>query len=274
MTGKNPPNPYTLEGGDVGVLLVHGYSGAPNELGYLAHSLHAAGYTVSVPLLPGHGATPEAMRRVSFSDWQQTVDQAFDELHRRCRATFIGGLSMGGVLSLSYAERAARLSLPAPAGVISMAAPMYIDDWRSHLVPLLKYVIRWTGKGNTLAEKVSINDKAMLDEIWAYLRTPSHAAHQILKLIAQTRRQLREVVQPTLIIQSRTDPTAPPPSAEIIYDGISSFSKELLWLDNSSHIVTLDFDRDLVSRRVLSFMARHTPAADALYPARQLVETR
>lgn len=69
---QNPhldPSAFFLEGGATGVLLLHGYTGSPPEMRQIGDDLHARGCTVSAPLLPGHGATPEALNRWRWTDW-------------------------------------------------------------------------------------------------------------------------------------------------------------------------------------------------------------
>ncbi len=261
MQEQNRPTAYELAGGDVGILLVHGFTGAPPDLGYLARYLHTQGYTVGLPLLSGHGTEAQDMAGVKRAQWIAEVERAFSDLASRCRVTFVGGLSMGGVLSLNYAATAVAAGRPLPAGVIALASPMYTADRRAPLLPLLKYVMRWNGKARSKVEKVNLLDKSMLDEVFTYLRTPTSALEQVWRLIGETRKRLGRISVPTLIVQSRLDPVSLPPSAEIIYNGIASFSKELVWLTKSSHVITLDYERDLVCQRVASFLSRHSLTA-------------
>jgi alpha-beta hydrolase superfamily lysophospholipase len=48
---------------DDAVLLLHGFGDTPRTLAYLARALADAGYTVYVPLLPGHGRTLQSFDR-------------------------------------------------------------------------------------------------------------------------------------------------------------------------------------------------------------------
>ena len=51
--------PHFFQGGDKAILLIHGYTGSPREMLWLGTQLHKAGYTVSIPRLPGHGTNKE-----------------------------------------------------------------------------------------------------------------------------------------------------------------------------------------------------------------------
>ncbi len=96
---------YTGEGDRTGVLLIHGYTGSPTEMRWIGDYLHARGLTVSGPLLPGHGTTPEAMNRCRWTDWTGHVEAALADLRARCTRVFVGGLSMGSLLTLHLAAR-------------------------------------------------------------------------------------------------------------------------------------------------------------------------
>jgi carboxylesterase len=65
-----------------------------------------------------------------------------------------------------------------------------------------------------------------------------------------------------LIIQSKTDETVKPVSAEIIYDGIGSSEKGLVWLEHSRHVALLDKERDVISQAILEHLERHSRPAD------------
>ena len=104
-----------------GVLLIHGYTGSPTEMRWIGDYLHARGLTVSGPLLPGHGTTPEAMNRCRWTDWTGHVEAALADLRTRCARVFVGGLSMGSLLTLYLAAHhpdlpGCPLSIPPPFG--------------------------------------------------------------------------------------------------------------------------------------------------------------
>ena len=80
----------------VGVLLVHGFTGAPPSMRPWGEFLHSKGYTVRVPLLPGHGTKPEDLNKVKWQEWPAKVQSELDELFKSCDQVFVAGLSMGG----------------------------------------------------------------------------------------------------------------------------------------------------------------------------------
>ena len=97
-------SPFFLEGGPVGVLLVHGFTATPVEVRSLADRLHAQGHTVAGPLLPGHGTKPEDLNRVRWQDWIDAAEEVYGRLAARSDRVFVGGTSMGAVIALYLAS--------------------------------------------------------------------------------------------------------------------------------------------------------------------------
>ncbi len=97
------PSAFHFRAGPIGVLLIHGFTGAPTEMRPLGEYLAVKGYTVSGPLLPGHGTTPRALMNRKWSEWAETVDQTYQELTASCDRVFVAGLSLGALLALNLA---------------------------------------------------------------------------------------------------------------------------------------------------------------------------
>ena len=91
-------------GGSIGVVLSHGFTGSPQGLRPWAEHLAAAGCTVRLPRLPGHGTSWQEMNATRWTDWYAEIERAYDELATRCEHVFAGGLSMGGTLVTRLAE--------------------------------------------------------------------------------------------------------------------------------------------------------------------------
>ena len=97
--------PFSADGGPVGVVLSHGFTGTPQSMRPWAEHLAAAGLTVRLPLLPGHGTRWQDANDTGWQDWYAAVERAYDEVAARCTTVFAGGLSMGGTLVTRLAEQ-------------------------------------------------------------------------------------------------------------------------------------------------------------------------
>src|SRR4051794_6293467 len=87
---------FSADGGHIGVLLSHGFTGSPASMIPWGKSLAEQGYTVRVPRLPGHGTTWKDMNTTRWDAWYGELDSALTELHTTCDKVVVAGLSMGG----------------------------------------------------------------------------------------------------------------------------------------------------------------------------------
>jgi carboxylesterase len=243
--------PFHFEGnGDIACLLVHGFTGTPNELRDLGRHLADRGVTARGVRLSGHGTRPEDMGGLSYRVWIADVEKELDELLERHRVVFLGGLSMGGTLALNVAAR--RKDDSRVAGIIALAAPLRLVDWRLTVVPFAGWAVRWQSWG-----RPDIKDQRQWDRHLGYGRFRLSALAQLLHLLRETRALLPRVEQPILVVHSRRDHTVPAFNADLIVGGVSSQERRLVWLENSYHVMTLDFEFETVQQEVEHFIERH-----------------
>jgi carboxylesterase len=243
------PSPFFLEGGPVGVLLIHGFTGSPPEMRLVGDYLHQRGFTVCGPLLPGHGTTLEDLNQRRWSEWTSHVDGALADLQARCQAVFVGGLSMGAVLTLYLAAHHPEL-----AGAIAYSPAVMLADRRTYLVSVLKYLIRQVPKPED-----DLTDPQAKARLWSYDAYPTAPAHELMKLTAQVKRLLPQVRCPLLIIYSTADRAIHPRSAPCTYERVGSRDKELVTLHNSGHVITVDREWEFVAQKTYQFIVDHLP---------------
>lgn len=248
------PAPFLLAGGSVGVLLIHGFTGAPPEMRRLADYLHQHDFTVSGPLLPGHGTSVADLNRTRWQQWTAHVEAALADLRSRCETVFVGGLSLGGVLALYLAAQH-----PDLAGALLYAPAIRLKGWRIRLVPFLKYVVRVTPKDSddTWADP----DARSL--LWCYDEYPVVAAHELARVVAHVRRALPRVSCPLLIAYSLADPVVPTAAVEDIVRSVSTDDISLLTLERSGHVITLDAEWQQVAEKTVAFIRAHLPESEA-----------
>jgi carboxylesterase len=242
------PSPFFLEGGPVGVLLIHGFTGSPPEMRLVGDYLNQQDLTVSVPLLPGHGTTVEDMNRRRWTDWTGHVERALADLQARCETVFVGGLSMGSLLTLYLAAHHPELD-----GAVLYSPAVIVADRRIHLTPVLKYL---TPKRAPSGESDLTDPEADL-RLWSYEEYPVAAAHELLKLIRRVRRLLPRVTCPLLIVHATLDQAIHPASAQYTYERAGSADKELVTLHNSGHCITVDSEWAFVAQRTHQFIQAH-----------------
>lgn len=200
-TDAGPPvtSPTSRDGGDepgdrpVGVLLVHGFTGSPAALRPLGVELAAHGYSVRIPLLPGHGTRWEEADQTGWPDWYAAVEAAFDDLRARCCAVVVGGLSMGAALALRLAQQRG----PEVAGLVLVNPAIASADPRLRLLPVLR---RLTSSAGAIGNDIAAGG----DEV-AHDRTPLRALASGIRMWRLVRADLTRVDQPLLVFRSSSD---------------------------------------------------------------------
>ena len=230
-----------LEGGPKGVLILHGYASYPGEFRGLAETLHAEGFTVSVPRLPGHGTDRRDFLQSNRHDWLRKAVDSYLDLTSTCESVYPAGLSMGGVLTLLLAAmfRPERVALMAPA-VTNRNKLIW-------LTPLLKYVVRHLP--GTFKDTTDDPDREYLQrEYWAHKYTKTAA--EVFKLQLTARRNMAKVEADILTLVSRTDPTVSWRVAKYIEDRVGSAVKRHIIFPDGPHLLVRGKREEEVNRAI------------------------
>ena len=235
------------------VLLVHGAGDTPQTLRYLGDALHARGFHVCAPLLPGHGRTIHDFRRVSAPVLIDAAIASYDSLRASHDWVGVIGLSMGGALAVHVA--AARPGLPA-LGLVApyLAMPPHIER-AAALAPLwgmIAPVVR-------SSEGKSVLDEAEAEKNLAYGVFTAVALRALRDVARSAAQHLPRVTAPTVMIQSREDNRISVADGERAFALLGAPIKELEWVTGAAHIITVDFGRDAVIAKLAAFMETHAP---------------
>ncbi|MCD6427602.1 MAG: alpha/beta fold hydrolase [Caldisericaceae bacterium] len=238
--------PFSFENdSDTGVLLIQGFTGTTSSVYYWGKCLADHGFNVEGPRLSGHGTKWQDLNNVKYTDWIKDVEDGLKKLKMRSENVFVAGLSMGGTLALYLAE-----NHPDLKGVLLVNHAIDLHDPRLPFLGILKYFIKSTSAiGSDIKDP---NEKEI-----AYERTPVSGAYEMVKLLKKVKGDLAKVSQPVLIFKSREDHVVPLDNAEITLKGISSKDKRIIWLENSYHVATMDFDKDLICSESIKFINEH-----------------
>lgn len=246
------PNPFFFDGGRVGALLIHGFTGAPTEMRPLGEHLASRGYTVSGPLLPGHGTKPEDLVNCRWPDWIEAVEVAYQELAGRCDQIFVAGLSLGSLLTLNLAAAHPVDGIAVLSPAIFIANPMMRFSWIANYVTIN---MRQESPGSDLV------DPDADSRIWCYEIIPGRAAHQVHLFNRRVRRLLPSITVPVLAVMSTGDAALKYESGPYLIEHIGSTDKKLIPLHESGHNILADGERDLVMQKVAEFFARREAVA-------------
>jgi carboxylesterase len=245
--------PFRFDGGPLGVLLQHGFTGCPASMRPFGEWLAARGLTVAAPRLPGHGTSWQDLEGTTWRGWEAEAERALADLAARCTTVVAVGLSMGGTLVLHLgATHPDQLK-----GVVAINPDMRRPELI--LAPLVRLFMRTArGVGNDIK-------KPGQDEI-VYDRVPLRAANELGKLYRTVQRELPSMRLPLVVFSSNEDHLVKPANSRYVYERVGSARKELIPLANSYHVATLDFDAEAIFQRTLDFahaLARGEAPAEA-----------
>lgn len=245
--------PFSIRRGNVGALLVHGFTGTPHEMRGLGEYLSDRGVSVACKMLPGHGADQRELNHATWRSWVDTVDAGYQELAAHCKQVFVVGLSMGGVLSLHLAAHRP------VAGVAAFAAFLRPADWRHPIVDLIKYMMAFDPKGT-----IDIMDEKARGEWAGYDCHPTWGASEMMKLCRHLADDLPEIRCPVLLMHGRHDKTIDFGQMAMLASKVSSSDVRQIPLANSGHVLTVDADRETVRRETYGWISRVAGLAPAI----------
>ena len=211
------------ENNTIGVLIIHGFTASPHEVKELGDYLYEKGFNVYGVRLKGHGTHYDDLKYVKWQDWYDDVEQVYGILREKNNKIYAVGMSTGGALALYLAEN------EETDGVVSLAAPVYLRDWKSKFFFIEKYFLEYIE--NNISEE---------EKPYYYERTPIEAVNQLFKLINEYKKNLNKIEEPLLLIQFLDDPRVHTKSLNYIYDHAGSEKKEIKWIAGSKHVLTTD----------------------------------
>ena len=259
------------------VMLLHGLTGCPTELGYLAHWLRGrARYHVTCPRLVNHGQPMAVLARTTWREIYASAREAFLDARSAARVErvplVVGGLSLGAILSLMLAAE-----FPEDvAGVACLAPTLFYDGWSvpwyHRLIPLVDYTplkyftyfredepygLKDESLRAKIAErysKVKLGDSSDAARM-GYAHFPVRLFCEMRRIISECKRSLPQVTRPLLVVQAEQDDVTGPRNAQFIMDRVASSRRELVLLKQSYHLVSADLERSLVAERLQKFCA-------------------
>ena len=255
------------------VILIHGLTGTPNEMRFLAWFLHSHGYTVSCPRLANHGKALSVLQATPWREFYSSVSGAYRSLRPDHAQVFACGLSMGALLALLLAdEHGEQID-----GVSCLSPTLFYDGWNVPWYHVLLRLAPWTGiedrlyfreeppyglKNERIRGRVheffssaDLHDMSAVDR-YGYPFFPVRLLSELRRLVRHLRSRLGGVRSPCQIIQARHDDMSSVRNALFIYERVASAVKEIVYLEDSYHVITADQERGKVANAMLDFFAR------------------
>jgi len=235
----NGAETFLYKGNDVGILLSHGFVGTPQSVQFIGERLAENGYTVLAPRLPGHGTHYHDLESCTYDDWFAALESGYHYLAQECSTVFVLGQSMGGTLTLNLAHK-----YPEIRGIVTVNVALTL--------PAFEYLKDSQGPQYLPEGEPDIKAKGVYEI--TYDQTPLKAIHQLQALMASTPRLLPDITTPILCVKSSVDHVVPPENTAFIYKKVSSKVKDLITLENSYHVASMDNDKELIVEKVVNFV--------------------
>jgi carboxylesterase len=234
--------------GDVGVLVLHGFTGNPGSMRALAEACATAGFHVELPLLAGHGTAMEDMIPTRWADWSADAEKAYQVLSKRAKKIVVIGLSMGGALTLWMAAQH-----PEAHGIVCInpATQPHPQEVIDTLQEMIDGGIETTdGVGGDIADPSAHET--------AYLGTPLAALKSFwFEGLAPLAPRYPSIKMPMLLYTSVQDHVVQPSDSDAVaatYGG----PVERVMLERSYHVATQDYDKDIIFAGAVAFVHRVT----------------
>jgi len=276
--GREPltKSEFSLKGNNgCTVILIHGLTGTPNEMKFLAGFLNRKGYSVICPRLANHGEPLTVLKNTKWQDFYESVRDVLvkGDIATSSGPVFAAGLSMGALLALLLADE----FKDKVSGVSCLAPTLFYDGWNTphskFLLPLgyntpLRHFFYFKEdppygiKSEAIRQRVHrYYSNARLNDItnvaqYGYPYFPVALLHQLQLLVKYLSTKLPSMEFPVQLIQAKDDDMASVKNSKFIYDRIKSEMKEMILLYDSYHVITADHERDIVADRMENFFNR------------------
>ena len=299
MVDRQPTDLILENGRNALVYLIHGVTGTPVEMRYLARGLARRGGDVYVTTLPGHCTSLRDLVRTNEQQWCEHVCGQLAYARERYGHVYVAGLSAGALLAL---EASTRVGVD---GVGVLSPTFFYDGWNMprcgdaflsmvlKLVPksLQQFLFHVDGPpygvkdskiqahirasytpATVFHEWVSLWWGGHRSEVAGNGSDPSPAASkgyplfplptlsELNRLMNRVKGRLEKVSAPTLILQATNDDMTGPRNAQFVYDKIASVQKQIVLLDDCYHVITVDRQRQAVVTHLKEFFRLSTPA--------------
>lgn len=246
---------FTLDGVEKrAVVLFHGFNDSPQSMRSPATALHAAGWTVYVPLLPGHGRSPQAFAAAYADEWIDAARSTVSGALERHEVVAVGGLSLGGALATIVAAEQPRIAaavLFAPFLVHSQRLGAIAAIW-----PLLSLGMKYLTGGGAVR---SIRDPAAREAFIAYGCSTPRLMREVQRVVQQARGALPKLRQPVWIAQSSDDYRIPTGQAQAAFDLLGSADKHLHWTTGNGHVITVDYGHEALAAEAVRWIESRVP---------------
>ncbi len=235
--------PFLVEGqsGEPAFLLLHGLTASPTEVQPLADFLHQRfpNASISCPLLPGHGTTPQNLRAVGRDSWMTVAKSECQRLASVSEKVAVVGVSMGAVLAAHIAASEPNVCS------LTMLSPMFsLKPVLRACLPWLRFIVPYKMKS-----RASI-DNHIAKGLFSYDRYPTKSLWELQRLADQTLAKLQTIQCPVLLAVGKLDRYMSMSSLQIVRDRLTSTRVETVACEHSGHVLPHEPDAEMLFEKI------------------------
>jgi len=270
-----PNTSFFLPGDKDLCFLIHGLTGTAKEMSSIAKALNKQGFSVVAPLMANHNKSISCLKRTSWQEHYSSMRKEFIKYADEYENIFVAGLSFGALIGIMLAHE-----FPEKIKALNCFSPtLFFDGWSEKpksmiFLPLvyrtpLKYWFYFKEeypygvKNDRLRTKIeSFYKEAKLFDyskvhLYGYPVIPIACMYQNYLLSKKVISILKNITTPIQLMQARDDDVTSPKNSYYIYDRVSSKDKEIIFLEDSYHIITADQERDKVAEKTVAFFEKY-----------------
>jgi len=233
------------------LLAFHGFTGTTSEIRPVVDAVHARGYAVRAPLMPGHGETPHRLQDATLTHWTDAMQRELDDAIAKHQHVVLCGFSLGSLVAMELAARR-------PKGLLGLVL-------LGNALTLAPYVSGplgfWHRRGWKLGDwyflklwSADLHDREQREKIAAYDRDPLRAAMEVYRAGLHCKDRLAHIDVPTLVIHGGRDKVCPVANVESVRKRLGAPEIRTKIFPKSAHMVAADIDRAEVSACVASYV--------------------
>lgn len=240
----NLPKPLLEEHGKKAVILLHAYSGSPNDVRMLCRFLEKADYTIYSPMFSGHGTMdPQDILDQKVGSWFQDTQAAIDFLKEKgYEQLVVFGLSMGGIMAMDALTK----NDPAIIGGGCFCSPIFKTD--THVPEnFYRYAEQVLGYANLSKENLEERLTRIAKESKTQLKEIESFSENVSKKVST-------IKNPVFLAQAGQDQMIDASTVFKTAQALEQTKFTLQWYPKSGHVVTIGPERKQFEEDVLAYL--------------------
>lgn len=244
--------PFLLQGVKrTGVVLIHSYLALPQEVKTLATALRKKGFWVYGVRLPGHGTSVEDLSHRHYQEWIEAVEDGYALMSSFCKNVVVGGVGIGGNLSLDLAARVKDVK-----GAFAICSPFTLKNYSTNFMPGRDVWDRILNKLKRGESQEKYLDFSYGNSLVNYVENPVDGVRELGEYLDFITEKYRDITQPVFIIQADGNPVVDPKGSRKVYGRVGSSDKEFCLLSLNEHVLIDGESSSKVVAKIVSFVQR------------------